>query len=178
MDYFGHLFTSCNPTNITTFTVLFPQVVSPAMNVELTKVFAEEEIFAALKQMHPSKAPGPDGFSPCFYQRFWHIVGKDVVACVRRFMDSEDLLRQVNTTHVTLIPKVKELENMSQLRPISLCNVIYKLGSKVLANRLKPLLQDIIAPNQSAFVPGRQISDNSLLDFEISHFLKRRYGNS
>ncbi|KAL6194310.1 hypothetical protein ACLB2K_035394 [Fragaria x ananassa] len=79
-------------------------------------------------------------------------------------------------TNVTLIPKVKTLENMQQLRPISLCNVIYKLGSKVLANRLMGLLHDIISPNQSAFVLGRQISDNSLLAFEISHFLKRCYG--
>lgn len=91
-------------------------------------------------------------------------------------MDSESLIRQVNCTNVTLISKVKTLENMQQLRPISLCNVIYKLGSKVLANRLKGLLHDIISPNQSAFVLGRQISDNSLLAFEISHFLKRCYG--
>ena len=75
---------------------------------------------------------------------------------------------------ISQIPKVKTPETMQQLRPISLCNVIYKVCSKVLANRLKPLLDDIISPYQSAFVPGRLISDNSLLAYEISHCLKGR----
>ncbi|XP_024156142.1 uncharacterized protein LOC112164137 [Rosa chinensis] len=178
LDYFGTLFSTSSPKNMDLFTNLFPQVVTGEMNSELVREFGEEEILQALNQMHPLKAPGPDGFSPIFYQRYWSVVGRDVIAAVRCFMNSEDFLREVNGTYVTLIPKVKEVENMQQLRPISLCNVIYKLGSKVLANRLKPLLQDIIAPTQSAFVPGRQISDNSLLAFELSHFLKRRTGGS
>lgn len=128
--------------------------------------------------MHPSKAPGPDGFSPCFYQRFWPLIGKDVVGAIKFFLSSEDMLRLINRTNVALIPKVKTPQYMTQLRPISLCNVLYKIGSKVLANRLKPLLSNIISPHQSAFVPGRLISDNSLVAFEISHFLKqRRRGN-
>ncbi|KAL6191175.1 hypothetical protein ACLB2K_037566 [Fragaria x ananassa] len=80
----------------------------------------------------------------------------DVVRAIRGFMESEEHIRQVNHTQVTLISTVKELKTMQQLRPISMCNVIYKLGSKVLSNRLKRLLQDGIAPNQSAFVPGRR----------------------
>lgn len=126
--------------------------------------------------MHPLKAPGPDGFSPIFYQKYWHIVGRDVTATIWSFMNSDELMRQINGTHVTLILKVKVLEHITQLRLISLCNVLYKLGSKVLANRLKPILKSVIAPNQSAFVPGRHISDNSILAFEISHHLKRMYG--
>ncbi|KAL6227352.1 hypothetical protein ACLB2K_001311 [Fragaria x ananassa] len=160
------------------FASLFQPVVTSTMNEELTRVFTEEEVHRALKQMHPYKAPGPDGFSPIFYQRFWHLVGKDITKAVWCFMNSKDLMREVNETHVTLIPKVKDLEYITQLRPISLCNVIYKLGSKVLSNRLKPLLDLIIAPNQSAFVPGRQIADNSLLAFEVSHHLKRLYNSA
>lgn len=151
-----------------------PQVISADMNEALVQDIIVEEVWQALKQMHPSKAPGPDGFSPGFYQRFWHVVGEDVVAAVKMFLVSEELLRLVNCTNVALIPKVKNVENMNQLRPISLCNVIYKIGSKVLANRLKPFLMGIISPYQSVFVPGRLISDNSLVAFEISHFLKRR----
>jgi ribonuclease HI len=75
---------------------------------------------------------------------------------------------------VALIPKVKNPEQMKDLRPISLCNVIYKLVSKVLAYRLKPILQKIIAPNQSAFVPGRLITDNILLAYEVNHFLQNK----
>jgi hypothetical protein len=144
------------------------------MNRDLAKDISAAEVYSALKQMHPSKAPGPDGFSPGFYQQFWSLVGKDVVEAVQCFLGSVDQLQLLNSTHVTLIPKVKSPENLSQLRPISLCNVLYKIGSKVLANRLKPLLSKIISPYQSAFVPGRLISDNSLIAFEIAHFLKRR----
>jgi hypothetical protein len=124
--------------------------------------------------MHPSKAPGPDGFSPGFYQKFWHIVGEDVVAAVLNFLESDSKIHQLNRTHVVLVPKVKNPQHLSQLRPISLCNVFYKIGSKALANRLKPMLHSLISPFQSAFVPGRLISDNSLVAFEIAHFLKRR----
>lgn len=116
------------------------------MNDELIKEIDAAEVWQAVKQMHSSKAPGPDGFSPCFYQRFWNIVGSDVVAAVKCFLASEELLRLINYTNVTLIPKVKSPNYMSQLCPISLCNVLYKIGSKVLANRLKPLLSSVISP--------------------------------
>ncbi|KAL6180426.1 hypothetical protein ACLB2K_047089 [Fragaria x ananassa] len=93
---------------------------------------------------------------------------------VREFLNSKELLQEINHTWVTLILKVKTPEYVHQLRPILLCNIIYKLGSKVLANRIKPLLDGLISQHQSTFVPGRLISDNSLLAFEISHGLKRR----
>ncbi|KAL6141215.1 hypothetical protein ACLB2K_059505 [Fragaria x ananassa] len=146
-----------------------PRVISQEMNIWVEREIEEEEVYRALKQMHPGKAPGPCGFSPMFYQQFWDIVGKDVVEAVKVFLESEESMRQVNNTWVTLIHKVKTPENMQQLRPISLCNVIYKICSKVLANRLKSLLDGIISPFQSVFVPGTLISDNSILAYEISH---------
>lgn len=79
-----------------------------------------------------------------------------------------------NQTYVTLIPKVPVARYMNQLRPISLCNVLYKIGSEVLANRIKPILDAIISPFQCAFVLGQLISGNYLLAFEIAHFMKRR----
>ncbi|XP_062021202.1 uncharacterized protein LOC133737713 [Rosa rugosa] len=174
LNYFGKLFTSSNPSTIHEVVSMVPSFVSEELNNRLTKEITYKEVYDALKQMHPSKAPGPDGFSPCFYQHFWPVVGGDVVDAIRSFLEEDELIRQLNCTHVTLIPKVKKPETMSHLRPISLCNVLYKIGSKVIANRLKPLLQNFISPYQSAFVPGRLISDNSLVAYEIAHFLKRR----
>ncbi|KAM5582252.1 hypothetical protein ABKV19_002583, partial [Rosa sericea] len=174
LKYFQTLFTTSHPRGMDVVASLLPPCISDDINALLTCDVTENEIFKALKQMHPAKAPGPDGFAPCFYQHFWPLVGGDVTRAVRCFLESDDMMKQVNGTNVTLIPKVKDLESISQLRPISLCNVLYKLGSKVLANRIKPILNGIISPFQSAFVPGRLISDNSLTAFEIAHFLKNR----
>ncbi|KAL0312168.1 UNVERIFIED_CONTAM: hypothetical protein Sradi_5616100 [Sesamum radiatum] len=80
----------------------------------------------------------------------------------------------LNYTHIVLIPKCKHPEYLTQFRPFSLCNVVYKIASKSIANRLKPLLDSIISPTQSAFVPDRLISDNILLAFELNHFMNTK----
>ena len=73
-----------------------------------------------------------------------------------------------------LIPKVKNHEKVTQLRPISLCNVVYKVISKMLSARLKGLLPEVISPTQSAFVPGWLIIDNVLVAYESFHTIKKR----
>jgi hypothetical protein len=98
-------------------------------------------------------------------------VGADVVKEVRNFLTGGDILEGWNDTVVVLIPKVPHPERLKDLRPISLCNVIYKIASKVLSNRLKVILPEIISVNQSAFVPGRLITDNLLLAYELTHYM-------
>lgn len=97
------------------------------MNENLLKVFSEDEITVTLKQMNPTKAPGPDGMTPIFFQKLWHVVGKDVTEAVLKALNSGQFLAEVNHTYITLIPKKKQLELIYDFRPISLCNVIYKL---------------------------------------------------
>lgn len=95
-----------------------------------------------------------------------------------QFLNRGGLPEGINHTTIVLIPKVKNPQNIKEFRPISLCNVVYKLCSKVLANRLKGLLDEIISEEQSAFVPNRLITDNVLVAYECTHYLKRKKGKN
>ena len=124
--------------------------------------------------MNPTKAPGPDGMNPLFFQKYWYIVGTDVSNAVLDCINFGKFLQSINFSHISLIPKKKNPELMSHFRPISLCNVIFKLVSKVLANRLKRILGRIISDFQNAFVAERVIIDNILISFEILHYMKSK----
>ena len=135
----------------------------------LSSDFTAEEVEVVLFQMGPTKAPGLDGMNALFYQKFWHVMGETITMAVLDFLNSGNMVPDINHTNFVLIPKVKNPEKMSDFRPISLCNVIYKIISKVLANRLKQVLPQIISLTQSAFVPGRFITDNVLVAYETLH---------
>jgi hypothetical protein len=111
---------------------LFHPVISGEMNECLCKEFSEEEISDALFWIGPLKAPGPDGFPARFFQRNWDVVKQDVIKAVQKFFDMGQMLPGVNDTFIVLIPKKDEPELLKDFRPISLCNVIYKVVSKCL----------------------------------------------
>ena len=135
-----------------------------------------EEIERAIFQMGPHKAPGPNRIPAFFFQEFWDIVKQDILLSVKAFFHSGSLLKSLNHTYITLIPKMNNHDEVTHFRPISLCNVTYKIISKILVNRLKPLMDKLISPFQNAFIQGRSITDNILLAHEIFDTLKKKKG--
>ena len=127
-----------------------------------------------LNQMHPTKTPEPDDMSVIFFQNYWTIVGNDVICMILNFLNSNMSMTEINKTNITLVPKIKNPTKMTDFRPISLCNVIYKLISKVLANHLKVIIPYIISENQSTFLSGRLITDNVFVAFELMHYLEHK----
>jgi len=138
------------------------------------KEFTDDEIKAALDSMGDLKAPGMDGMPALFFKQYWDTVGADVTREVKKLLQGGEIQKGWNETVVVLIPKVSNPERLKDLRPISLCNVVYKIASKVLSNRLKFILPEIIALNQSAFVPRRMITDNVLLAYEMTHYMQTK----
>lgn len=124
--------------------------------------------------MAPLTALGLDGMSPIFYKPFWHIVGQDVASTVLTALNSGTVHESLNSTFISLIPKINNPKKVADFRPISLCNVSYKLIAKVLVNRMKVVLSHVIFDSQSAFLSGRLITDNILVAFETLYYLKRK----
>ena len=172
--YFQEMFTTSQPDSFDAILDGIEPAVTVEMCATLDRNFQAEEVDQALKQMAPLTAPGPDGMSPIFYKTYWHIVGKDVTTMVLNALNSGVVHESLNPTFISLIPKIKNPKKVSDFRPISLCNVVYKLISKVLVNRLKKILSNLVFESQSAFLSGRLISDNVLVAFETLHYLKRK----
>ncbi|EPS72636.1 hypothetical protein M569_02121, partial [Genlisea aurea] len=149
-----------------------PRMVTDEMNRKLTQAFTSEEILTAVMQMNADSAPGPDGFPPLFYQKFWPTIGSEVCNSVLDFLNNRKCFRKFNHTNIVFIPKVSDPVEVAHYRPISLCNVIYKMASKCITNRLKEFVSEIISPWQSAFVPDRLITDNILVAFEVNHSIR------
>jgi hypothetical protein len=98
--------------------------------------------------MGPLKAPGLDGFPACFFLRHLEIIKEDVITAVKQFFIDGILPEEINDTSIFLIPKGTKPEEIKDFRPISLCNVIYKLISKYIVNRMRVYLDKIISPSK------------------------------
>ncbi|XP_060965512.1 uncharacterized protein LOC133034440 [Cannabis sativa] len=173
VEYFSSLFSASNLSSDMVVQSIQSRV-STRINEDLNQPILAEEVRKAVFSMHPDKSPGPDGMTPAFYQKCWDIIQIDVVNVVQDFFTTGELGSSCGDANVVLIPKKKVPESMVDLRPIALCNVLYKIITKVMANRMKPYMDQIVSESQSAFIPGRLITDNILVSFEVLHYLKRK----
>lgn len=121
----------------------------------LEKEVTEDEICKVLFAMPTYKSPGPDGYTCECFKTTWNIVGHDFVVATQSVFMYGFLPKGVNSTILALIPKKTDSLEMMDYRPIACCNVLYKVVSMILANRLKKILPRIITQNQSAFDKGR-----------------------
>ena len=157
---------------------ILDDLIKPAISGDQARIMTQEvtreEIEKTMFGLNKDKAPGPDGYGAFFFHKAWDIVGDDVVEAIRAFFHSGKLLRELNCTLITLVPKCSSPSTCNDFRPISCCNTIYKCISKIIANRIKGTLCDFINPAQAAFVEGRSIGDNILLCQELVHHYNRQ----
>jgi len=171
LEFYSKLFTRQEALDPGPVLACIQEKVTPEMNDDLQKPYTAEEVRRALFMMGANKPPSLEFLTAGFYQFHWNVLGLGVTAAVLDFLNGGEIPDSINSTTLVLIPKVKTPQEMKQFRPISLCNVIYKICSKVVANRLRVHLDDVISEEQSAFVPGRLITDNVLVAYECTHYL-------
>ena len=129
--------------------------------------FSEDEVKAAIRGLNSEGAPGPNGIPVFFYLECWDVVGEEVMATIEDFRLAQGNMDRLNKAYIILLPKVEGAERIGDFRPISLSNSIYLIIAKLLANRLHLVLPAIIIPFQSAFLPGRHMSDSIVTAEEI-----------
>lgn len=176
--FFKNLFQAndyCNPSSLQLQHI---PSIGQELHEDLTQPVSFEEVRGALFSMSPYKAPGPDGFQPVFFRTYWHIVGMDVWEFVSKAFASGTIDPKLVETLIVPIPKVDEPSCLKEFRPISLCNVLLKLISKVLVCRIRPHLDSLIGPLQGSFIPGRGTTDNALVAQEIVHHMHKKKGKS
>lgn len=143
---------------------------------KLHRTVKDEEIKNVIFAMTPWKAPRPDGFPVGFYKKLWKVVDIKVCEIVERSWENPTYITEVNQTNIFLIPKTQQPEYVHHFRPISLCNTIYKVVSKVIIERLEKCIPKLVSPYQTSFVPGRSIQDNIIVAQEMVHNTRKMKG--
>ncbi|KAL0013397.1 hypothetical protein SO802_000466 [Lithocarpus litseifolius] len=142
----------------------------------ISHMVTDEEIRTALWSLKAFKAPGLDGLHTGFFQRFWLTVGGSVREEVHSVFREKKIPDYLNRTSIVLILEIQGPETIGNFRPISLCNVVYKIVSKIIVGRIRPFLDQLISPCQAAFVPGRRGVDNAIIVQELIHTMGKARG--
>ncbi|GKV05277.1 hypothetical protein SLEP1_g17307 [Rubroshorea leprosula] len=132
------------------------------------------EIKEAIRDYDSSKEPGLDGFNFKFVKDQWEVLKEDVIQFLQEFQEKSKLVKGLNTSFITLVPKVDNSQKIEEYRPISLIGVVYKILAKILANRLKNVLDTIIGEQQMAFLRGRQLMDGVVIANEVVEEAKKK----
>ena len=136
----------------------------------------DEEIKSTLWSLKAFKAPGLDRLHVGFFQSFWMIVGNSEIEVVKKVFVERKVPKYLNRTHIALIPKIQGPGTLGDYKPISLCNTVYKVITKIIFARLRPYLENLISPLQTAFVPSRKGIDNAIIAQEIIYTLSKKKG--
>jgi hypothetical protein len=145
-NYFSELFTSSNPTNMHSSLQVVANRVQPHMQDYLSQDFTAAEISYAVHQLRSNAAPGPDGLNAKFFQTYWGTIGGGVTQTALDILNNGGNPKTFNNTHICLIPKHNHPTAPADYRPTALCNVILKIITKTIANRIKTILPEIISP--------------------------------
>ena len=147
------------------------KLVSREDNCNLNRPVTEKEVSEVLNKMKNGKAPGPDGVNVDFFKACWNIVKQDIINVVEDSRMNRTIFKALNTSFIALIPKEEAAPTLDKFRLIALYNVVYKIISKVVANRFKPLLPTLVSMEQSGYVEGRKILNNIIQAHEVVHSL-------
>lgn len=128
--------------------------------------------------MSPNKAPRPDGMPAAFYQQYWSIINSSLFSWVCSVFARTSSVNQVNQTYISLIPKIPHPTYITQFKPIGLCNVNYKVVTKILVHHIQSMLGDLVGEAQASFVPGCQIVGNIIIMQEAIHSMMIKKGKS
>ncbi|GJT32677.1 RNA-directed DNA polymerase, eukaryota [Tanacetum coccineum] len=142
--------------------------------IELERYVSRDEIRLAVWNCGNNKSPGPDGFTFEFFKKYWDLIGTDFCDAVEFFFSNGFFPKGCNSSFIALIPKVVDAKFVKDFRPISLIGCVYKVVTKILANRLALVISDLVSDTQSAFIAGRQILDGPFILDEILKWCKRK----
>ncbi|XP_013624294.1 PREDICTED: uncharacterized protein LOC106330365 [Brassica oleracea var. oleracea] len=156
-----------SPFSVAQIQEIHPFRCSDDLAAQMSAIPTDEEIRKTIFSLPKSKSPGPDGFSVEFFLSSWDLVGGDLIKAVKDFFLNPDLSHQVNSTVLALLPKVPGASRLSEYRPISLCNTVYKVISKIIGSRLKLITPLAVQRNQVGFITGRLLCENVLLASEL-----------
>ncbi|GJS69464.1 RNA-directed DNA polymerase, eukaryota [Tanacetum coccineum] len=152
----------------------FDKVLSQEQNDDLERPISKDEIKCAVWDCGTNKSPGPDGFTFEFIRKYWSIISVDIEDVVSHFFNTDTFSQGCNSSFIALIPKTQDAKLVKDFRPISLIGCIYKIVTKVLANRLCIIIPYLISDVQSAFVTNRQILDGPFILSELLSWCKQK----